>query len=213
MIVVIGGIKGGCGKTTVATNLAVCAAKKKKVLLIDADEQRSSSDWADQREESAKAQKLYPITTISLTGKSVYQQIEKMRHNYDLCLVDTGGRDTTSQRSALTIANKFIIPFKPRSFDVWTIGSVIKLIEEIRTVNEKLESFYLINQADSRGQDNASAMEILAESNQLKQIPVTIGYRKAFSNAASEGLGVIELSKSDRKSIEEMHELHRFLDV
>ncbi len=46
MIIVIGGIKGGSGKTTVATNLAVMrSGKGNDVLLIDADDQETSTDF------------------------------------------------------------------------------------------------------------------------------------------------------------------------
>ena len=52
MIIVIGGIKGGSGKTTVATNLAVLrSSKSKDVLLIDADDQETSTDFTILRNE------------------------------------------------------------------------------------------------------------------------------------------------------------------
>lgn len=214
-VIVVGGIKGGAGKSTIATNLAVVlASEKKRVLLIDADEQRSCSDWADQREESSSHFHegcLAPLTTISLCGKSIYQQIAKLKSGYDVCVVDTGGRDTTSQRSALIVADKFIIPFKPRSFDIWTIKMVEKLIEEISSVNTQLKSYYIINQGDSKGSDNDDAMKILSEIKALTQIPTIIGHRKAFSNAAAEGLGVLELKKTDKKAIEEIYALYRFI--
>lgn len=213
MIIVVGGIKGGTGKTTIATNLAVLeASMKKKVLLVDADEQRSCSDWADQRSEAEKIQSsIVSITTISLTGRSIYQQIQKMKSDYDVCIVDTGGRDTTSQRSVLTIADKFIVPFKPRSFDIWTIGTVKSLIDEITACNEGLKSFYVINQGDSGGHDNQDALEILSELNSIKASPTIIAQRKAFSNAAADGLGVMELKKKDKKAIDEISALHRFI--
>ena len=46
MIVVVGGIKGGSGKTTVATHLAIlCAQAGHEVLLIDADDQETATDF------------------------------------------------------------------------------------------------------------------------------------------------------------------------
>ena len=52
MIVVCGGIKGGGGKTTIATNLAVMRSQAgKDVLSVDADEQDSASDFALVRNE------------------------------------------------------------------------------------------------------------------------------------------------------------------
>ena len=65
MILVVGGIKGGSGKTTLATNLAVLRSLYGyKVLLVDADEQKSVSDWMEQRE-SAKIETKW--TSIQLS--------------------------------------------------------------------------------------------------------------------------------------------------
>lgn len=210
MIVVVGGIKGGSGKTTLATNLAsFCSViKGKRTLLIDADEQHSASDWAEQRSQTFSDEE--NLTTISLHGKALYQQIAKIRSDYEEIVIDVGGRDTTSQRSALAIADKFLVPFKPRSFDIWTLGNVRKLIEEIQAVNPKLKCYYLINQGDSTGFDNASAMEIISEIPTLEAIPIIIGHRKAFSNAAADGLAVWE-TKVDKKACQEMIDCASYL--
>lgn len=205
MIIVIGGIKGGSGKTTLCTNLAVIRALQgKRVLLVDADEQRSASDWADHREGLGITT---PWTTIQLSGSAVHTQINKMKKDYDDILIDTGGRDTTSQRSALTVADIFLAPFQPRSLDVWTIGKVVSLINEIKTVNPGLKAYAVINRADPQGADNHDAPEIIKETDGISYIPTTIGQRKAFANAAAEGLGIIELKAQDKKAISEIKKL------
>ncbi len=212
MIVVVGGIKGGSGKTTLATNLAVLrSASGKKVLLVDADEQRSVTDWAEQREGFGSESSLSQFVTISLAGKTIYSQLQKMKSDYDDIIVDVGGRDTTSQRSALTVANVFLVPFKPRSLDIWTIGGVKSMISEIKAVNPSLISLAVINQADYKGSDNTDAQEIIAECPDLKCLPLSIGQRKAFANAAADGLGVYELKTADKKAIQEIKDLYNHI--
>lgn len=203
MILVIGGIKGGAGKSTLATNLAVLRSSfGKRVLLIDTDEQRSASDWSDQRSALGFDS---PWTTIQLFGKSIHQEIEKLAKNYDEVIIDAGGRESYSQRSALTVANKFLVPFRPKSLDVWTLGKVNHLITEVSTINPKLQCFAVINQADSIGSDNKDALEALSECPDLRCFPFFIGYRKAFSSAAAKGLGVSELKPIDKKAVQEMN--------
>ena len=212
MIIVVGGIKGGTGKTTIATHLAVVGAKLgRKILLIDADEQGSASDWAAQRDECDTEITSYHFPTIKLAGAQLYHQIQRIKTDYDDIIIDVGGRDTTSQRSALTIANKILIPFKPRSFDIWTLGKVRTLIEGVIILNPKIESFYVINQGDARGFDNGEAMEILGEIPFFQGVPTIIGNRKAFGNAASEGLTVFEMKKQDKGACQEMWALASFL--
>jgi chromosome partitioning protein len=113
-----------------------------------------------------------------------------MAKDYDDILIDTGGRDTTSQRSALTIADIFLAPFQPRSLDVWTIGA-----------------FAVINRADPQGIDNQDAADIIKETEGIVYLPTAIGQRKAFANAAAEGLGIIELKAQDKKAIAEIKQL------
>lgn len=208
MITVVGGIKGGTGKTTIATNLAVLnSINGRKTLLIDADDQRSASDWADQRSLLISFGRSF-FPTIALTGKSIHNSVNKMKEDYEEIVIDTGGRDTVSQRSALTCADVYILPFKPRSLDVWTVGKVKELADEIRTFNPKLKIFAFINQADPKGTDNEDALQILKDETDFFCLPVNVGYRKAFANAAAQGLGICEIT-SDTKSISELYILHR----
>lgn len=209
-IIVVGGIKGGSGKTTLASNLTAIRAieEKKKVLLVDADEQRSASDWVEHRE-SLGIQT--PWTTVSLLGASVRTQVLKMAQNYDDIIIDTGGRDTTSQRSALTIAHIFLAPFQPRSLDVWTLGKVTSLIDEIRTVNPELAAFAVLNRGDAQGTDNEGAADILRDGHGISYLDTPIQQRKAFANASAEGLCVIELKVQDKKAIFEIKQLCRSL--
>lgn len=209
MIVVVGGIKGGTGKTTVATNLAVIRSQDGcKVLLVDADEQKSASDWAQQRE-ALNIETNW--ATIQLSGRTLHAQIERMGADYDDIIIDVGGRNTTSLRAALSIAEVFIVPFKPRSLDIWTLGEVKNLINEMKPLNPQLRCLALINQADARGTDNEDAIEVLNELPDLLCMPYYIGHRKSFANAAAEGLGVIELKKQDKQANEEIRRVCHYI--
>lgn len=205
MIVVCGGIKGGTGKTTLATNLAVLRSSKKKVLLVDADEQQSAADWAEIRQ---TVDFVKQFTTVILAGKNVDKQLSRLKEDYDDIIIDVGGRETTSLRSALMIADAFLIPFKPRSMDIWTISKVKALIADYEVANKKLKSYFVINQADPRGADNKDAFEVLSECKTIHSIPHFIGNRKCFCNAASEGLGITELKKQDTVANKELIKLH-----
>ena len=209
MIIVVGGVKGGSGKTTIATNLAVLRSESgKKVLLVDADEQRSTSTFANQRDVLGIETKW---STIQLAGKTVNSQVLRLKPNYDDIIIDAGGRDTTSQRSALTVADIYLVPFKPRSYDVWTIGDVKTIIREMRVANPKLQAYAFINQADPKGSDNNEALSIIEECDEFKCLPITIGNRKTFGNSSSDGLGVTEVKKQDTKAVQEMRSLYEIL--
>ena len=210
MIVVVGGIKGGSGKTTVATNLAVMRALDgHDVLLVDADDQETASDFTMLRNERAAANATY--TSIKLTGQAVRTETRRLAGKYDDVVIDTGGRDTTSQRAALTVADVLLVPFVPRSFDVWTLEKVGELVGEMRVANPDLKAYVFINRADPAGRDNDEATEVLQDTDGLAFIDTPLGTRKAFGNAAAQGLAVTELRPQDAKATQEMGILHRYL--
>jgi chromosome partitioning protein len=69
MIVVVGGTKGGTGKSTIATNLAVMfASRGRDVLLVDADEQETSVDFTNMRNQTRPGGAGY--TCVALTGRA-----------------------------------------------------------------------------------------------------------------------------------------------
>lgn len=206
MIVTVGGIKGGSGKTTVATHLAVLAASRgRDVLLVDADEQETATDFTLLRNERLAGRAGY--TGVRLAGPAVRNEVLRLKEKYEEIVIDTGGRDTTSQRAALSVAGVLVVPFLPRSFDVWTQDKVEALVAEMRQVNPALKAFAFLNRADARGADNDEAARLLAESAELSLLPALLVARKAFSNAAAQGLTVGEVRPRDPRAVAEMEAL------
>ena len=205
MIITIGSIKGGVGKSLISTNLTVIRSLQgKKVLLIDGDEQGTSGDWTDHRSELGIDT---PWTTIRLKANAIRTEVLKLAKNYDDIIIDCGGRDTASLRAALTVSNIFLVPFQPKSFDIWTAAKVSELVLEAKSLNDKLKAYAFINCAGTRGNDNADAMKILSKIDGLCLLSQTVGLRKAFSNATAEGLGVVEMGV-DKKAVAEIKALH-----
>ena len=203
MIVVCGGIKGGSGKTTVATNLAVMRARVgADVLLIDADDQETSVDFTVLRNERTENQAGY--TCIKLTGAALRTETMRLSQKYQDIVIDTGGRDTTSQRAALSIADVLLVPFVPRSFDVWTLEKVARVVGEVRALNSTLIAYAFLNRADPRGQDNEEAAAVIRDTEALIFLDTPLGNRKAFANAGAIGLSVCELLPNDLKATGEI---------
>ena len=207
MILVVGGIKGGSGKSTIATNLAVLRSQAGyDVLLVDADEQGSAAEFSEQR--NALHPDLPAFTCVRLAGASVRSELRRLAPRYQDVIIDTGGRDTTSQRAALTVADVMLIPFPPGSFDLWTVRQVSKLIEEMHTAHD-FEAFAVLNRGEPRGSDNQDALGLLRDATSFPTLDTPLGSRKAFKTAAGEGLGVVELRPADAKANREIEDLHR----
>lgn len=207
MIVVVGNIKGGVGKTTLAVNIAIARAiDKRKVLLVDGDEQGTAAIFNRIRNLDDTLNDTKYVFS-QLHGSDVRTEVFKQKAMYDDIIIDVGGRDTLSLRAALTIADKIIIPVLPRSFDIWSIAEIAKLIEEASIVNENLKAYCVLNSADHQGRDNDDTEEYLMDFKQIKLTSVRIGRRKAFPNAASSGRSVLEYQNKDEKAIKELNDL------
>jgi chromosome partitioning protein len=213
MIITIGGIKGGTGKTTVATNLAcIAAGQGADVLLVDADDQETSADFTAARKEDHPAAARFTCT--KLTGRSVRTEILELAPKYEHVIIDTGGRDTTSQRAALSISSLLLVPFAPRSFDIWTLNKVAALVDEMRTANPALRAYTFLNRTDPQGQgsENNEATELLKDLQSIVFLDAPIGNRKAYAHAASQGMAVTELTgvQYNAKAAEEMMTLFSY---
>lgn len=210
MIITVGGIKGGTGKTTIAVHICIAMAlAKKDVLLVDADDQGTATDFSALR--SQREENLVSYTTIQLSGKAVRDQILKLKSKFDFIIIDTGGRDTASQRAALSVSDVLLIPLAPRSFDVWTIDLISSLIEEIIVINPSLKAFSFLNRADVRGSENNTAQSIISEKPNINMIPIIISNRKAFSDTCAMGKSVIETYKNNLKAFKEINNLISFI--
>ena len=206
MVISFNSIKGGVGKSTMATTLSAwLASKGQDVLLVDGDDQETASDFTAWREQTL-GQTGY--TLVNMTGANLRKQVEAMKSKYDHIIIDTGGRDTISQRAALTIADIAMIPFAPRSFDLWTINKVITLIDEIQSIRSNpLKIYTFLSRADIRSADNREVAEALGSFPELTYLPYPVSNRKAFSNAAGIGLAVFEAEQPDLKAVAEIENL------
>jgi chromosome partitioning protein len=208
-ILVIGGIKGGIGKSTLAANLAVLAARAgKDVLLIDADPQETTATWAAARSEQAG--ELAPVTTVTIVGKQIRDELKRLAGKYEAIVVDAGARDTTTQRAALSVAGTVLLPFPPRGPDLWTLDAVAQTVSDVRTINEGLRALAFVNRADPVGNDNVEAEMAFAEHAEvIEAAPVRVGNRKGIAVAHLMGLAAVEAQRLDAKAVMELDALFR----
>ncbi|SKC19620.1 AAA family ATPase [Dyadobacter psychrophilus] len=210
MIFTTAGEKGGSGRSTIAEHFTVWLSKQGfDVLLIDADEQGTASDFTAWREQTLDGNVGY--TLVQLVGANLRKQVETMKSKYDHIVIDTGGRDTTSQRAALFASDVAIIPIQPRSHDIWTLAKFTEILEEIQATRATpLIAYTFLNRADITSADNRESAEALSAIEQMTFIDCPVKNRKAYPNSGSAGLTVFEMGeKADLKAINEITELFK----
>ena len=208
MIYVFGGIKGGSGKSTICTNIAVMRSKAgKDVLLVDADsvDNQNATDFSTIRQEQL-GERFY--TSIQLAGKAVREDVLKLKGKFDDIFIDVGGHDSLSQRAALSIADMLLVPVFPSSFDAWTFENVSNMVEEAQAVNPNLHACTFLSRADVSGSANNETAEVLKEYESFSYLDAPIKNRKSFRTSSGNGLSIVEFTPKDQKAIAEIVALY-----
>ena len=202
MVITVASTKGGVGKSTIAVNLAVEAARDgKRVLLVDSDIQGSSIGFRAARERD-------DIKAMSIITSTLHRDLGDFK-NFDCIIVDVGGRDTGVFRSALLAADIVIVPVLPSQYDIWAAADNVENIRLARVVKE-IKAFFLFNQVIQgtkiSGEATAALEEIIGDDG-IRLMESQLVSRVAYKNSISKGLGVSEYEPNG-KAAAEMHALY-----
>jgi chromosome partitioning protein len=204
MIVLFGGEKGGTGKSTLATNLAVWLVRQgRDVLLVDTDLQHTASHWVDRRNA------LNGLATVHCAERhgNVFHALRDLVKRYDEVVVDAGGRDSEELRTALVGVHKVYVPLKASQPDLETSLHMNELVKLARGMNPNLLASAIISMAPTNPVINETreAMELLSELHELALSKAIVRERKVYRDAIAEGRGVLEMN--NEKATTEMEAL------
>jgi chromosome partitioning protein len=203
--------KGGVGKSTAVQNTAVQRAKKgKRVLVLDADPQRTTKKWADRR---ALAGHMPAILCIEVRASKMPDVLSQYDDKYDEIIIDTGGADSTEMRLALTFADVVVCPCQPSQADIETLENIDQLLGKTKAERPELRAHIANFQAPTHVHSTASEdMENFCKL--FKNLPLLkaiVCDRQPFKDALRDGLGVVELpvNKLTLKAICEIEALEK----
>lgn len=206
MIIVVANIKGGTGKTTTATQLALyrqITQPERRVWLVDADEQESALDLISVRATDSSLQPQVACAAYK-AGQKLASQLNTQSKIWDDIIIDCGGRDSDILRVALLAADQLVVPVLPRAFDIWSITRLETVVQSVNMLRASpVPVFAFINRKDKTAECR-DAVAILSKSTNFRLMESSFSDRMAFAKSCGQGKCVTELKPSDKKAVREL---------
>ena len=67
---------------------------------------------------------------------------------YDDAVIDSGGCNSTALRAAIPLSDLLIVPFLPRSIDIWALADIASLVDEASSIRDGLRACAVMDAAD-----------------------------------------------------------------
>ena len=205
MIVLIGGEKGGSGKSCLAQNLAVyLQTASRDVLLLDTDPQGTTTDWAQEREDNDG---LVSLASVQASG-NVRQTLLDLAKRYEDVVIDAGGQDSEALRSAMTVATHMLLPFRPKRRDLKTLPKMEQLVKLALAVNPGLKVRASITQCPALPSQVSRILDAKEACRSFGIVPLetVVMHRNVYDDAEEDGYSVLEVN-TDPKAKEEIRAL------
>ncbi len=193
MIILIGGEKGGAGKSCLAQNLAVyLQTKNRDVLLLDADPQGTTTDWIKERDDNDE---LPDIPSVQASG-NIRSILKDLQNRYEDIVIDAGGQDSEALRSAMTIATHMLLPFRPKRRDLKTLSHMEQILKLAKTVNPDLIARAIITQCPTLPSQVQRILDAKDACNSfgIEALNNITTNRNVYDDADENGLSVFEVS-------------------
>jgi chromosome partitioning protein len=205
-------VKGGCGKTTIATNLASAyATRGLTTTLIDYDPQGSSIYWLNLR----------PETASKINGIAAYPSNKPVTRSWQLRLPPETERvivDTPAGIKGLDLVDQLrgthtiLIPVLPSSIDTHATADFIRDLYLIAKVKPTSTRLCIVC---NRVKPNTLAFTALQRFLDVLHIPVIAQLRETqhYNKSSELGLGIHELALADNRDRSDWQHMIDWLEV
>jgi chromosome partitioning protein len=191
--------KGGVGKTTLATTLAVEAGRAgRKTVVFDLDPQASASFWKDTRQDELVAMTALPAARLSHVLKAASEA------GCDLAIIDTPPFSKDIAYEAAQHADFVLLPTRPAVLDVMAMSRTVELVRHYDKPFAAVLTF-----CPPFGREVEDTLTVIRQLG-AEVCPVRIGNRIAYSRAQQTGRAAQEI-EPDGKAAQEVRELYAYV--
>jgi len=184
-------VKGGVGRSTIATNLAAVFSLKKPTALIDCDlPQGTSASWYAVRKSEV------PPTNLTLATVRDYRElitrVRELSHEHRYIIIDAPPRIAEMTRAITIMSSLSLVPLGASAAEIWSTADLVQTIDEARRLRPDIDVRIVWNRFRSYTREAVDLSEAARKELGLKELATRLGYRVAYSEALARGLSVDE---------------------
>ncbi|MCL1037856.1 AAA family ATPase [Shewanella submarina] len=202
MIILVGGEKGGSGKSCLAQNLAVFMTKEAgaSVIMVDCDPQRTTSDWIQARNNN---EDLPGINCVQLYGK-IRNDLLSLEQHYDCVIVDCGGQDNLALRATMSVASHVLMPLRPKRRDLKTVSHMDDVIATCLMINPKMKASFVITQCPNLPSQANRILEAkeVCRTYDINVLDAITYARNIYDDSEESGMSVMEIDPKGKAAAE-----------
>ncbi len=223
-VIALANTKGGVGKSTVSGTLAHAFSTvpelKRSVLLVDADEQRSITEWLDMNDDFSDSEgyEPHPFDRVQLaTPRSLTSELRKLRNRYELIFIDCPAKGEYLQITTTAILNcdVALVPVNASGMDMLAYAQLAPVLNQAEGLEHPPTIRFLVNQV----QNQAEATEIIEDlqGEGFQTMETALFGRKCYRKSIFTGLTVLSdnrvINRRIKKRTDTKQAASNFMDL
>jgi chromosome partitioning protein len=184
-------VKGGVGRSTIATNLAAVFSEKQPTALIDCDlPQGTSASWYAVRKSEA------PTDNLTLATVHDYRELVvragELAADHRYIIIDAPPRIAEMTRAIIIMSTLCLVPLGASAAEIWSTADLLETINAARVYRANIDVRIVWNRFRAYTREANDLSEAARNELGLKELTTRLGYRVAYSEALARGLAVNE---------------------
>jgi len=184
-------VKGGVGRSTIATNLAAVFSLKQSTALIDCDlPQGTSASWYAVRKAEV------PPVNLTLATARDYRELvvraEELSREHRYLIIDAPPRIAEMTRAIIVMSTLSLVPLGASAAEIWSTADLLQTIAAAREYRADIDARIVWNRYRGNTREAMEVSEAARMELGLKELNTRLGYRVAYSEALARGLSVDE---------------------